>query len=135
MTIDTHSQTGRELLAGLYTAIATADVAAAHALLAPDVVLHVPGTHPMAGDHEGRDAVLAFAAASSTLADRTEDVDIIDMLEGTAHAAALCLVTGRREGRVALVNRTVHLFRVEGQRLAEIWFHNWDQQATDAFWA
>ena len=34
----------------------------------------------------------------------------------------------------ALDNSTVHLARVESGRIAEIWFHNFDQQAVDAFW-
>jgi ketosteroid isomerase-like protein len=135
MTIIQPTQTGRDLVVGLYTALLTGDRPAVHAVLHPDVVLHVPGGHPLAGDHAGRDDVVAFVAASSAAADRTEHVEVLDLLEGDDHVAALCLVTGLRDGRPALTNRTVHLFRVEGHRIAEVWFHNWDQAAVDAFWS
>lgn len=135
MTITQPTLTGRDLVVGLYTALLSEDRPAAHAALHPDVVLHVPGGHPLAGDHEGRDAVLAFVTASSAVADRSERVEVLDLLEGEAHVAALCLVTGLRGGRPSLANRTVHLFRIDGHHIAEIWFHNWDQAAVDAFWS
>jgi uncharacterized protein len=135
MTITQPTVTGRDVVVGLYTALLSGDRSAAHAVLHPDAVLHVPGGHPLAGDHEGRDAVLAFVAASSMAADRSEQVDVLDLLEGETHVAALCLVTGLRDARPSLENRTVHLFRIDGHRIVEIWFHNWDQAAVDAFWS
>lgn len=120
---------------GLYTALAAGDLDAAGRHLAPDVVLHVPGRQPLAGDHVGRQAVVDFVVASSATAGRSEEIELLDVLAGEAHVAACCRVTGRRDGRVALDNRTVHLFRLDGGVIAEIWFHNWDQVAVDAFWS
>lgn len=135
MTITTENPTAAELLAGLYQAVACGDLDAARRHLHPDVVLHVPGRQPLSGDHSGVDAVLAFVAASSTTAGRTEKIEVLDVLDGAEHAAAYCHVTGERDGRSMLENRTLHLFRVAGGQIAEIWFHNWDQEAVDAFWS
>lgn len=134
MTTTTHP-TVAELLAGLYGAVAAGDPGAALPLLTPDVVLHVPGAQPLSGDHRGPQAVVDFITASSTMADRTEHVELIDLLVGGSHAAAYCHVTGTREGTKVLDNTTVHLFRIDGGQIAEIWFHNWDQLAVDAFWS
>ena len=119
----------------LYGAVRAGDPAGAAPVLTEDVVLHVPGRQPLSGDHVGRQAVIDVVSASSNLADRTAQVELVDLLVGGDHVAAYGLVTGRRDGRTALENRTVHLFRVEGHHIAEIWFHNWDQGAVDAFWS
>ena len=57
------------------------------------------------------------------------------MLAGADHVAVYLDVRGERDGRVDLENRTIHLFRIADGRVAEIWFHNWDQRAVDAFWS
>jgi ketosteroid isomerase-like protein len=124
-----------DVIVGLYTAVATGRPDAALPHLADDVVLHVPGGQPLAGDHVGPEAVVAFITASSAVADRTEHVEVLDVLVGGAHAAAYCHVTGSRPGGPDLDNRTVHLFRITDGRIAEVWFHNWDQAAVDAFWS
>jgi hypothetical protein len=55
-------------------------------------------------------------------------------MAGREFVAALCLVEGKQIGREALVNRTVHVAKVESGQITEIWFHNFDQHAVDAFW-
>ena len=40
-----------------------------------------------------------------------------------------------RDGRAPLDNLTVHLARLDGNRIVEIWFHNFDGPAVAAFWA
>lgn len=135
MNNTTTHPTAADALAGLYSSVADGDAAAAMSHLTDDVVLHVPGTQPLSGDHVGPEAVVAFIAASSSRADRTERVEVLDVLVGGGHAAAYCHVTGVREGRKVLDNRTIHLFRLDEGRIAEIWFHNWDQPAVDAFWS
>ena len=42
------------------------DQAAVAALIAEDVVWHVPGAHPMAGEIRGRDALMAWLEARMT---------------------------------------------------------------------
>lgn len=57
------------------------------------------------------------------------------MLVGEHHVAVYCRIRGRRPGRADLQNETLHLYRIEDGKVAEIWFHNRDQTAVDAFWS
>ncbi|MGK2949099.1 MAG: nuclear transport factor 2 family protein [Acidimicrobiales bacterium] len=134
-TTTTTHPSPHDVLVRLYSAVNEGDALGAAALLHPDVVLHVPGEQPLAGDHIGAQGVLAFLTATSEAAERTEQVEVVDVLSGQHHAAAYCLATGRRSDRVELENRTVHLFRIDEGRIVEAWFHNWDQAAVDAFWS
>ena len=127
--------TPTDLVLGIYRAVVAGDPAAAALALADDAILHVPGRQPLAGDHHGREAVLAAIAGHSNRAGRTERLEIRDVLAGADHVAVYLDVRGERDGRVDLENRTIHLFRIAAGRVAEIWFHNWDQRAVDAFWS
>ena len=122
-----------ELVERLYGALRSGDAAALAAALAPDVALHVPGDHHLAGTHRGPGAVLEFLTATSGATDGGERVEVIDVLGGREHVAVYARSRARRSGAV-LDNPTVHLFRVDGGRVAEIWFHNRDQRPVDAFW-
>ncbi|HEU4840594.1 MAG TPA: nuclear transport factor 2 family protein, partial [Ilumatobacteraceae bacterium] len=110
----------------LYAAREVGDMATVAGLVTDDVVLHVPGTHPLAGAHRGLAAFAEFAAATTALTDDGEDIEVIDVLGGTDHAAVYCHVTARRAGRPPLDNLTVHLLRIRDGRVAEAWLHNFD---------
>jgi uncharacterized protein len=114
----------------LYAAAATDPTALAD-LLTPDVVLHDPGSHPNGGAHRGRDAVLAFLAASSSAG---ASMEVLDVMGGDRYASAYVRVRAQR-GDARLDNPTVHLMRIEDGRVAEFWFHNRDQAHVDAFWS
>lgn len=103
--------------------------------LADDAVLHVPGTHPLAGAHRGAEAVLRFLDESWAITDDGEHVEVLDVLEGADHLAVYCRVTATRAGRAPLDNTTVHVLRVEDGRVAAAWLHNWDGAAVDDFWS
>ena len=124
------------IAAAFYDAFLADDLGAAAQLLAPDAVLHVPGSSPISGDHEGLDAILDFALTSrALLGDGAERIRILDLTGGTTHATAVCQVTGERPDRPVMHNRTVHVLRMDGGRIAEIWFHNFDQTVVDPFWS
>src|SRR3954468_2619122 len=57
-----------EFLARQRAMYAGGDLAAVEDLLAEDVVWHVPGTSPIAGDYRGRAAVLGYFRARRELA-------------------------------------------------------------------
>ena len=119
----------------LYAAREVGDMATVAGLVTDDVVLHVPGTHPLADAHRGLAAFAEFAAATTALTDDGEDIEVIDVLGGTDHAAVYCHVTARRAGRPPLDNLTVHLLRIRDGRVAEAWLHNFDDVAVSAFWS
>ena len=110
------------------------DREAMRALTDDEVVLHVPGQHLTAGDYRGLDGLVGFAEASRAIG-ATVESEVLDVLEGQDHVAVYCHIRGRRPDRAALENLTLHLYRLAGGRVAEIWFHNRDQSAVDGFWS
>lgn len=135
MTMTRNEPDTATLVTEIYAGLAAGDPGPLAGALAPDVVLHVPGTHALAGTHHGRDTVLGFLLATRELTDDGERIELLDVLTGNAHTAALCRVTATRPGRADLDNHTIHLVRFAGDRIAEIWLHNRDDITVDAFWS
>ncbi len=96
-----------------------------------DVVAHVPATGTIAGT----DALAGFLLETAAKTDDGETFELIDAMEGETHAALYFRITATREGRKPLDNLTVHLARFDGAKIAEIWFHNFDNAAVAEFWA
>ena len=123
-------------LTSLYSAPGAFDPAPLLSSLDPDVILHVPGTHPLAGDHHGAAGVADFLQRTRETSDGGEHIELIEVLSGPTHLGAYVRVTARRDGRDPLTNDTIHLFRLgDDDRIAEIWFHNREQAPVDAFWS
>ncbi len=103
-------------------------------LLADDIVWHVPGTSPIAGDHRGREAVIAYFERRRTLADHTftlhpkgalEDGDaVVQLVDGEA------TIGGERR-----TWRTAGVYRIADGRIAEVWLVPLDLEAFDAVWS
>ncbi|MBV9000868.1 MAG: RNA 2',3'-cyclic phosphodiesterase [Solirubrobacterales bacterium] len=109
-------------------------VDAVRELLADEVVWHVPGTSPIAGEHRGADAVLAYMDGRRRIMDRTFRVEV--------HGAAMIagrvvqLAGGRAvRGGEEVTWETVGVFRVAGGRIAECWLIPFDQAAFDRIWS
>jgi len=127
-------ETPASIVKRFYGCLLSGDLSGMSALLSDEVVLHVPGRHQLAGDYQGPQGIAQFAAASRAVAAGGEETAVVDILEGATFVAALCRVQARRPGHAPLDNSTLHLARVESSRIAEIWFHNFDQHTVDAFW-
>jgi ketosteroid isomerase-like protein len=109
------------------------DLAGVADLLCEDVVWHVPGDSAIAGEHRGRDAVLAYLGRRRAMTDATFRV--------TVHGVALIdrrvvqLAGGRaeRDGR-EVTWETVGVFTVRDGRIAECWLVPFDQREFDRIW-
>ncbi|MEM7093149.1 MAG: nuclear transport factor 2 family protein [Actinomycetota bacterium] len=99
--------------------------------VSPDVVAHIPAV----GDLHGIDALATFLLETAAKTNDGEHIEFIDALVGRNHAALYFRITATRAGRAPLDNLTVHLARLEGDTIAEIWFHNFDGPAVAEFWA
>lgn len=103
--------------------------------LRPDVVLHVPGRHALAGRHRGLEEIAGFLTASRQLTIDGEHVELVDTLVGASHIGMLVKVTAARQDGETLINHTIHLFAVDvDRRVSDIWLHNRDQADVDTFW-
>jgi ketosteroid isomerase-like protein len=102
-------------------------------LLSDDVVWHVPGTSPIAGDHAGVEAVLRYFDTRRALAANTlritprqsiaDDEVVVELADGEA-------TLGGEPARW----RTTGVYRVAGGRIAEAWLVPLDLAAFDAAW-
>jgi uncharacterized protein len=117
----------REMYAG-------GQLAAVEELLAEDVVWHVPGSSPIAGDYRGREAVTAYFRFRRELAGGT--IRIAKEAEAHHDEALVQLADGFAAlgGREAAW-RTAGVYRVAGGRIAEAWLVPLDQEHFDRVWA
>ena len=130
-TTDTRN-THADLIRTLATAMSEQRWDDVLALIADDVVAHVPAEDQ---PRRGIDELAAFIAETAAKADDGERFEVIDTLAGTTHGAIYFRITATRPGRPPLDNLTVHLARIHEGRVAEIWFHNFDNEHVAAFWA
>lgn len=105
-------------------------------LLAADVVWHVPGTSPIAGDHRGVRQVIEYFEKRRALADATMEMRpgkvvsegdaIAQFVEGTA------VLSGER-----ISWQTVGIYRVDLERrcVREVWLVPLDSALFDRIWS
>jgi uncharacterized protein len=106
------------------------DTAAVRERLAPDVVWHVPGTSPIAGDHRGRDAVMAYFERRRALAGGA--MTIVPGQQIVSGDTVIQLADGVIGE--SLRWRTAGIYRFDGDRVAEAWLVPLDLNAFDAIW-
>lgn len=116
-------------------ALAAGDMEALAAVLADDAVWHQPGANPLSGDHVGPDAILGHLGRFMELSGGTFALTTESVTEAGALVATTVRFTARRPGRTDLDQHGVDIFRVEGDRIAEVWLIGEDQDAEDRFWA
>jgi YbgC/YbaW family acyl-CoA thioester hydrolase len=123
-----------EFLARQREMYAGGDLAAVEELLAEDVVWHVPGSSPIAGDYRGREAVSGYFRLRRHLAGGA--IRIAKGGEAHHEEALVQLADGRAPlGGRDVVWRTAGVYRVAEGRIAEAWLVPLDQEQFDRAWA
>lgn len=102
------------------------------ALHTEDVVMHVPGSGPLSGDHRGRDGVAAVFQKEMSLLDAPPEFEAHDDLGSDGHAVSLVLQRLRRQGRVLEVRQTV-IAHVRDGMFSEVWLQPDDPTGFDQF--
>jgi uncharacterized protein len=115
--------------AGAYRRTADAfradDQAAFESLVDANVVWHVPGDHPMAGDIRGRDAVVAWLRRARALGFWLGEHDVFGNDE---HVCALSVMGARRTG-IDVETPVVSIFHYRDGQMLERWFYPEDGAA------
>ena len=123
-----------EFLARQREMYAGGDIAPVEELLAEEVVWHVPGTSPIAGDYHGPEAVTGYFRLRRELAGGSIRVT----KAGEAHhdEALVQLADGRAAlGGQEVVWRTAGVYRVADGRIVEAWLVPLDREHFDLVWA
>jgi ketosteroid isomerase-like protein len=111
------------------------DREAAMALWADDIVHHVPGRSPLAGDFHGKQAFLDhYGKVFAELGGTIEVVEFHDVLASEDHAVALVKERAVRGERTLEFNRVV-VYHLRDDKIAETWSHDYDLYALDEFWS
>lgn len=113
-----------------FAAFAAGDLEQVSSLLAPDVTWHAPGRHALAGDHRGRDRVIALLTGVSEMTGGTIRHEIHDVLVNDEHAVVLSRMHGERGGRSVHDNHVL-VFHMRDGLVTEVWGHPRDQYALD----
>ena len=101
------------------------DLAAIDLLVDHDVVWHVPGTHPLAGDLRGREALINFLRQLGAFGFWLREHDVFG---NDAHVCALSEMSATRP-EVSVSTRVVSIFHFRDGRQAERWFYPDDMSA------
>jgi acyl-CoA thioesterase FadM/ketosteroid isomerase-like protein len=125
--VDRFLERQREMYAG-------GDVERVRELLAENIVWHVPGTSPIAGDYRGRDAVIEYFLVRRTLAGGA----IAITQRGEMHDAEVLVQLA--DGRAELAGRDVEwrttgVYRVAAGKIAEAWLVPLDGARFDRDWS
>lgn len=123
-----------DLLRKGYEAYSTGDMDTITALFADDILWHVAGRSPLAGDYKGRDQVFGFFGKLMELSGGTSKVEVHDILANDEHGVAIVTGSGSRNGR-SLNSPDVHVFHLRGGQVVEFWDSPLDQYEADEFWS
>ncbi len=117
-----------------YEAFARGDLATVTSLFSPDIVWHIPGSSPLAGDRRGPADVVAFFGDLAAMSGGTFSLQLHDLLASDDHVVALGHQTAQRNGKT-LDEDLVHVWHVSDGKATEFWGVPYDAAAADAFWA
>lgn len=100
----------------------------------PNLVWHVPGDSPIAGDYKGWDEVLGFFGKLVQETGGTFRLDVHDVLANDEHGVGLVEASGERSGK-QLTQKATHVFHLRDGKVTEFWGFAEDQRVADDFWS
>jgi len=111
------------------------DFAALQQLLTRDCVVHVAGSHPIAGEHKGQDAVLDMVRRFREESNETVHAEPQQLfLDGRGHVIGVYRLTADRKGRRHDALGALHCTFVGG-RIAGVEVYEQDLDQSDQFWS
>ena len=129
----THPNEG--LVRAASAAFGRGDVAALrNQFLHNDVVWHIAGTGPLAGDYTGAAEVIGLLTKISQLAGGSVRPDLHDVLVSDDHTVALATIRAQRAGKRLRLN-LVHVIHSKDGKATEIWTHSSDPAGAAHFWS
>lgn len=119
----------------IYSSFTAGDVPAVLARFTPDLVFHVAGDGPLAGEQKGHDGLLAVLGSGRETSGGTQRFEVRNVFADADHAVAHVRETATRASDGAALDvEEVHLVRLDADGLiAEFWDIPADPDAHDAF--
>jgi ketosteroid isomerase-like protein len=101
---------------------------------AADIVWHIAGTGPLAGDYQGAAQVMGLLGKISALAGGPVQPQLHDVLVSPDHTVALTTIRAERAGKQLQLN-LVHVIHADNGKATEVWTHSSDPAAAAVFWS
>lgn len=103
------------------------------ALLADDIVVHVPGSHQLSGDYKGKQEFLTgFIAKAMELTAGNITIERHDILGGDEHVVGIYTFGIKREGR-SFSWPHVNVYHVRDGKIAEVFWTPFEQAEVEKF--
>jgi ketosteroid isomerase-like protein len=129
------TQPNEDLVRQASAAFGRGDLSALQAqFFADDIVWHVAGTGPLAGDYAGAAQVIGQLTKISELSGGSVRPQVHDVLVSNDHTVVLVTVSAERAGKQLQLN-LVHVIHAENGKAAEVWTHSADPAAAAEFWS
>lgn len=118
-----------------YQAFSSGDMDALGKRFSDDVVWHVSGDNPLAGDYKGKEEVFGFFGRILQETNGTFKTEVHDILANDEHGVALVRISAERGGK-SIEQNVVHVFHLNDQgQSTEFWAFPEDSKAADEFWS
>jgi uncharacterized protein len=101
---------------------------------AENIVWHLAGTGPLAGDYQGVAQVMGMLSKISELSGGTIQHELHDVLVSNDHTVVLATIRAQRAGK-QLQDNIVHVIHGENGKATEVWSHSSNPAAAAAFWS
>ncbi|MEX0681843.1 MAG: nuclear transport factor 2 family protein [Dehalococcoidia bacterium] len=123
------------IVRSLFAALASRNVGAVKVAIADDAIWRFPGRRGLlAGEHRGREAILAFLANVIVLTNGTFSLKVEDITASGENVVVLFTGRGERKGRT-LHNPTALRIRIAEGKAVEFTEFVWDLEHVEEFWA
>ncbi len=137
MTTDTANDVAKAnvtIMRRAVDAFAAGDMATLTAAFSPELIWHIPGRSVIAGDHKGRDTVLALFGRMMEMTNGTLHVNAREIIGDDRGGVLITNDTAERNGKRLDVMLMLRVTIREGQ-FVEVWDHVGDLYAHDDFWS
>jgi uncharacterized protein len=102
--------------------------------LSDNIIWHIAGTGPLAGDYEGVGQVMALLGKVAALSGGVVRPELHDVLVSDGHTVALATIRAERAGKQLQLN-LVHVIHGENGKATEVWTQSSDPAAAAGFWS
>ncbi len=99
-----------------------------------NIIWHVAGTGPLAGDYQGIAQVMGMLGKISELTGGTVQPELHDVLISGDHTVVLVAVRAERLGKQVQLN-LVHIIHSQDGKATEVWTSSSDPAVAAGFWA
>lgn len=117
-----------------YEAFNGGDLETLMGLFADDAVYHVGGSGGLAGDKQGKKAIMAYFAELFTKSGGTAKVELQDVIAGERHTVSVQSAEAQRNGK-SMKQNGVLVFTLRGGKVTEVREFQEDTAKATDFWS